>query len=442
MSQTLTPGGNTALNSNNIVIRVCSGTNIDVAAYRLASNGKVRGDGDMIFYGQTQCDDGSVSYRSHERESTLAVNLAAQPAAIERIAIAFSAALPLAQLGSLTLSVEADEQTQLQCLVNGSGRSETALILGECYRRSGVWKFRFVAQGFNGGLKPLSEHYGVEIADDAAAAPAAPAPAATAATTPAPAAAAPATPALSLAKERQQLLLSKAENSLPRMANLIKQAGISLEKRGLAEARYRVCLVLDISASMDQEYLKGSVQKLAERALALAARLDDDGEVEVYLFGEKAHRKPPLSLDNVRHYIDELRIRLEGNTKYLLPMKMVCEDADAAGHHYPTLVLFITDGATANEAAVKRFMIEVSAEPIFWKFMGIRRGKRGFFSGDNFGFLEELDDMGGRTVDNADFFTVDASVTLSDAKLFDLLVNELDSWQRAAKRAGILSGTA
>lgn len=201
--------------------------------------------------------------------------------------------------------------------------------------------------------------------------------------------------------------------------------------------------MLDISASMDQEYLKGTVQKLAERALALAARLNDDGEVEVYLFGKKAHRKPPLSLDNVRHYIDELCIRLEGNTQYLLPMEMVHEDADAAGHHYPTLVLFITDGATANEAAVKRFMIDVSAEPIFWKFMGIRRGKRGFFfSGDNFGFLEELDDMGGRTVDNADFFTVDASVTLSDAKLFDLLVNELDSWQRAAKRAGILPGTA
>lgn len=441
MSQTLTPGGNAALNSNNIVIRVRSGTDIDVAAYRLASNGKVRGDGDMIFYGQTQCDDGSVSYRGHERESTLAVNLAAQPAAIERIAIAFLAALPLAQLGSLTLSVEADGQTQLQCLVNGSGRSETALILGECYRRNGVWKFRFVGQGFNGGLKPLSEHYGVEIADDDADV--APAPAATTTTTAPPAAAVPTAPTLSLAKERQQRLLEKAEKKQPRMAKLIKQAGISLEKRGLAEARYRVCLVLDISASMDQEYLKGSVQKLAERALALAARLDDDGEVEVYLFGEKAHRKPPLSLDNVRRYIDELRIRLEGNTKYLLPMKMVREDADAAGHHYPTLVLFITDGATANEAAVKRFMIDVSSVPIFWKFMGIRRGKRGFFfSGDNFGFLEELDDMAGRTVDNADFFTVDAGVTLSDAKLFDLLVNELDSWQRAAKRAGILPGTA
>lgn len=149
MSQTLIPGGNAALNSHNIVIRVRSGADIDIAAYRLAGNGKVRGDGDMIFYGQTQCDDGSVSYSGHERESTLAVNLAAQPAAIKRIAIAFSAALSLAHLGSLTLSVEVDGQTQLQCPIDGSGRRETALILGESYRRNGVWKFRLVGQGFN-----------------------------------------------------------------------------------------------------------------------------------------------------------------------------------------------------------------------------------------------------------------------------------------------------
>lgn len=51
MSQTLIPGGNAALNRNNIVIRVRSGADIDVAAYRLTGNGKVRGNGGMIFYG-------------------------------------------------------------------------------------------------------------------------------------------------------------------------------------------------------------------------------------------------------------------------------------------------------------------------------------------------------------------------------------------------------
>src|SRR5699024_6817095 len=43
------------------------------------------------------------------------------------------------------------------------------IILAECYRRQGNWKFRFIAQGFEGGLKPLSEHFGVEIADEAPA---------------------------------------------------------------------------------------------------------------------------------------------------------------------------------------------------------------------------------------------------------------------------------
>ncbi|PRW82844.1 tellurium resistance protein TerA, partial [Pseudomonas simiae] len=37
------------------------------------------------------------------------------------------------------------------------GMQETALILGEFYRRQGAWKFRCVAQGFAGGLAPLAQ---------------------------------------------------------------------------------------------------------------------------------------------------------------------------------------------------------------------------------------------------------------------------------------------
>ena len=40
MSQTLIPGGNAALNSHNIVIRVRSGADIDIAAYRLAATAR------------------------------------------------------------------------------------------------------------------------------------------------------------------------------------------------------------------------------------------------------------------------------------------------------------------------------------------------------------------------------------------------------------------
>ena len=72
----------------------------------------------------------------------------------------------MASLGNISLQVLCGGNTLIQCEVNTQGRTEKALILGELYRRQGAWKFRFVSQGFDGGLKPLSEHFGVEIADD------------------------------------------------------------------------------------------------------------------------------------------------------------------------------------------------------------------------------------------------------------------------------------
>ena len=171
MPQQLTPGGNAALPEGPIAIRITSGADIDVAAYRLTAAGKVRGDGDMIFYGQQQSDDGSVQFSGSERNSRFMLDLARQPAAIERIAIAYSAACPTAQLGDILLSVEMRGEAVITCPLDSAGRSETALILAECYRRNGTWKIRFVAQGYNGGLKPLSEQFGVDIADTPAPAP-------------------------------------------------------------------------------------------------------------------------------------------------------------------------------------------------------------------------------------------------------------------------------
>ncbi|MFC6619394.1 VWA domain-containing protein [Deinococcus radiophilus] len=259
--------------------------------------------------------------------------------------------------------------------------------------------------------------------------------------TPAPA------PAVSLVKERQKVLLDKAERQQPGLVSLIKQASVSLEKRGLGEARYRVNLVLDISGSMSGEYRSGAVQRLAERALALATRLDDDGEVEMYLFGQQAHRRGTLSLDNVSGFVDRLSVQLEGGTDYGGVMEYVLTDARAAGHALPTLVLFITDGGTSGRERVVNLIQQASREPIFWKFMGIDQtaSAGGMFGGmmrrmaeEGFGFLEQLDDLQGRTVDNADFFKVGAQINLPDDQLFDLLVNELDAWQRDARSVGVL----
>lgn len=167
MSQVLVAGANTTVPTTNLRLRVVSQSPIDCAAYRLAANGKVRGDGDMIFYGQTQSDDGRVRYTGHETDCAFDVDLPSQPTAIDKIALAFSSDRALSALGDIELTVFDGSTPLAQCRVTTTGRSEKALILAELYRRQWAWKLRFVAQGFDGGLKPLSEYYGVEIADDA-----------------------------------------------------------------------------------------------------------------------------------------------------------------------------------------------------------------------------------------------------------------------------------
>ena len=167
--QQLIAGANAPLPTDNISVRILSQNAIDCAAYRLTTDGKVRGDGDMIFYGQKRSDDGNVSFRGHDSDGFFDINLPAQPANIDKIALAFSSEQTLAQVGDVDIQVLQGSQVLMTCQLSSAGRNEKAIILAECYRRQGNWKFRFIAQGFNGGLKPLSEHFGVEIADDAPA---------------------------------------------------------------------------------------------------------------------------------------------------------------------------------------------------------------------------------------------------------------------------------
>lgn len=169
MSQVLIAGANAPLPTDNISVRIISQSAIDCAAYRLTTDGKVRGDGDMIFYGQKNSDDNSVSFRGHDSDGFFDINLSGQPATIDKIALAFSSDQTLAQLGDVDIQVLQGSQVLMTCQLSSAGRNEKAIILAECYRRQGSWKFRFIAQGFEGGLKPLSEHFGVEIADDAPA---------------------------------------------------------------------------------------------------------------------------------------------------------------------------------------------------------------------------------------------------------------------------------
>ncbi len=210
---TLTPGANTAVSAGTLSVTVSytpvPGADLDVSAFLLNEAGKVRGDNDMCFFGQQSVNNGAVKLvESAAGRTVFSVNLDAIDAAIEKVALTATiyenkakfSAFPQLNV-SVTGGIEAPISTQ--------GMQETALILGEFYRRQGVWKFRCVAQGFAGGLAPLAQHFGVDIA--------APAPAPAPAPTPTPAAPAPAPASkvnlskITLDKQRPSISLEKKD---------------------------------------------------------------------------------------------------------------------------------------------------------------------------------------------------------------------------------------
>lgn len=166
----LTAGANTALSSPNIEIRIkqhsTQGAQADVSAYALEqSTQKVRGDQDMIFYGQTSTASGSIRLQQNGSSSTFQLDLSKIEPVIAKIAVSATLDAPFtfAALQRLEIELFAAGQLIASAVIEGQGKTEAALIVGEFYRHQQGWKFRLVAQGFNGGLKPLAEHFGVEI---------------------------------------------------------------------------------------------------------------------------------------------------------------------------------------------------------------------------------------------------------------------------------------
>lgn len=230
--------------------------------------------------------------------------------------------------------------------------------------------------------------------------------------------------------------LDKVQSAAPGLVSLYKTAKVNLEKRGLGGERAAVYLVLDRSGSMRRYYKDGTVQHLAEQALALAAHLDDDGVVPVVFFDKVAHPAVEVSLTRYQGRINEEHERLGhmGTTNYAAAMQAVIDHYRAAAPAAPAFVIFQTDGSPDSRTAAEKTLCEASTLPIFWQFVG--------FGDDEFKFLRKLDDLPvprKRAIDNADFFPAGPEPkAIADGDLYAHLMNEFPSWLTEARAAGIL----
>ncbi|WP_424949846.1 VWA domain-containing protein [Deinococcus sp.] len=364
----------------------------------------------------------------------LSLDLAGLPAAVQTVTVFHGPGTP----GEVTLS-SGPERYGYEAPESRDRATGHQTRLVEFYRRGGGWKL--YAAGEDAGLleKIDARLPGlVAQARTRAQQPKAPPPAGAPPSTARPASVpspTPPTAPLTLGKQATQAkLLSLAKDQAPAMVPLIEQARLTLEKRGLDTLTFEVKLVLDVSASMTHLFQSGQVQRLVERSLALAARLDDNGEVEVTLFGTHARSGGTVLLGNIQSFVQRMKFQYDGGTRYAPAIREMIAQQKAAAH--PLLVLFITDGEAGDLREATQAIRDASHLPIFFKFLALDSGN------EHFSFLEQLDTLPGRVVDNANFARIRGLGGMADSELFELLTEEIDQWLPAAKAAGVLDGRA
>ncbi|MBK9579126.1 MAG: TerD family protein [Fibrobacteres bacterium] len=175
----LKPGANANLSPWKFALSISYGSipdvDIDVSAFLLTEKGKVRGDGDMCFYGQPQVGSGAVSLNPAsglKTKTEFSMDLAKVDRSIEKIVLVMTIHENRAVMGKLSeIAIDVPECGGLRGEISCTGMTETALILAEIYRRGEDWKLRVVGQGFENGLSAVATHFGVDIASPAQASP-------------------------------------------------------------------------------------------------------------------------------------------------------------------------------------------------------------------------------------------------------------------------------
>lgn len=402
------------------------GIEIDCACFAVDASERLSDDRYFVFYNQPSSPEQAIR-KLGPADGDLdrfELNFARMPAFISKLVFTATidgsgvmSDIPRGHLRLLAGSVEV-----ARFAFTGSDfAGEKALIVGEFYLKD-IWRFAAVGQGFNGGLSALLAHFGGEEA---------------ASPTPAPAP----------VKESKRIVLEKqVEAKAPQLLSLVKKAGVSLEKAGLHEHRARVALCLDVSGSMFPLYRAGKVQELAERVLALGCHFDDNGGIDVFLFGTDAKFAGEMTLTNWSGCVDRLMATPErraagGGTEYWRAIQVIRDyyfpgatkttRSSPISADLPVYVMFITDGDTGNKKGTKDQIVQASFEPIFWQFMAIGQ--------ERFSFLHELDTLPKRFVDNANFFAVPDPSRATDEEIYRQMMVEYPGWVKLAGAQGLLT---
>lgn len=152
---------------------------IDLSAFILNMNGRVRRDTDFIFYNNLETDQGAVKHTGDSTEGDaegddemVEIDLDAMGFDAEKIA--FAVTIHNAEERQQTFGIVKDAYIRILNKDTGAevahfdltedASEDNAIIFGELERDGATWKFRALGTSSNGGLYNIAREFGVNVA--------------------------------------------------------------------------------------------------------------------------------------------------------------------------------------------------------------------------------------------------------------------------------------
>ncbi|MFF7444618.1 MULTISPECIES: TerD family protein [unclassified Streptomyces] len=169
----LLKGGNTGLGTGAVTVELrVAGEAVDLSALLVGADGRVRSDGDLVFYNQPLAEGGAVRHVAADGGGAerVVVDPGGLPDDVDRVVLVGSCdpddtARTFRGVKEVTVRAQQDGGEPVVFHPPALTDGERAVLLMELYRRGEGWKLRAIGQGYAEGLAGLATDFGIEVAE-------------------------------------------------------------------------------------------------------------------------------------------------------------------------------------------------------------------------------------------------------------------------------------
>lgn len=231
------------------------------------------------------------------------------------------------------------------------------------------------------------------------------------------------------------------------MFDLTKKVSFALEKVGLEKLVAQVAAIFDVSGSTEDLYKFGTMQEALNVISAIAFNLDDNENLDTYIFGDNCIQIQSVIPSNYSNFIKQEIINkklIGGSTYYYKFVQQLIDDyfnketpnqnvfkglfqkvfgkkntdCNETENDFPVFAIVLTDGEDLDQEKTKEILNQYTNKNIFWQFIGIGNAKQ-------FDFIKSLSQQHG----NIGFSNVqDLAKTKNEALLEQLISGKFAGW--------------